>query len=113
MIRIEPMKNLFTEVSDEGADEIFEQLLETRGVRIERIVSRGHASPANGWYDQDEDEWVLVLRGSGRILFEDGGEALLGAGDHLHISAHRKHKVTWTDPAVATIWLAVFFPGST
>jgi len=107
------MKNLLTPVSVNGNDEIFERILEAGDVRIERIVSHGHTSPASGWYDQDEDEWVLVLQGSGRVLFEDARECLLGAGDHLYIAAHRKHKVTWTDPDAATIWLAVFFPGST
>jgi len=106
------MKNLFTPVSDEGAGEVFEEILEAGGVRMERIVSHGHSSPASGWYDQDEDEWVLVLQGSGKILFEDGRELLLDAGDHLYIAAHQKHRVTWTDPAAATIWLAVFFPHS-
>jgi len=104
------MKNLFAPVSDQGHEEVFEPLLESGPVRIERIVSHGHASPPGGWYDQDEDEWVLVVQGKGKILFEDGSECLLGAGDHLHIAAHRKHRVTWTDPAGATIWLAVFFP---
>ena len=107
-----PMKNLFTPVSDKGDGEVFEKILEVGGVRIERIVSHGHTSPASGWYDQDEDEWVLVLRGSGKILFQDGSERLLSAGDHLHISAHQKHKVTWTDPVAPTFWLAVFFPRS-
>ena len=91
------------------AEEIFEKVLDEGGVRIERIVSRGHTSPASGWYDQDEDEWVLLLQGSGRILFEDGSEFLLCPGDCLSISAHHRHKVIWTDPAVATIWLAVFY----
>jgi len=107
-----PMKNLFTPVPANGAKEIFEKILEAGNVRIERIVSHGHASPRNGWYDQDEDEWVLILQGSGKLMFEDGREYLLGAGDHLHIAAHQKHRVTWTDPAAATIWLAVFFPCS-
>lgn len=106
------VKNLFKPVSDGGADEICERILELDGVRIERIVSHGHTSPAVGWYDQDEDEWVLILQGSGKVLFEDGVEHMLGVGDHLYIAAHRKHKVTWTDPAAATIWLAIFFPGS-
>lgn len=109
---IKLMKNLFAPVSDSGAEEIFELILGAGGVRIERIVSHGHTSPANGWYDQDEDEWVLILQGSGQVLYEDGREFLLRAGDHLHVAAHQKHKVTWTDPEVATIWLAIFFPRS-
>nr|HQU73613.1 cupin domain-containing protein [Calditrichia bacterium] len=68
-----------------------------------------HASPERGWYDQDEHEWVTVLQGRGRLLFEDGEIAELGAGDCLNIPAHRKHKVTWTDPDQITIWLAIFY----
>jgi len=107
------MKNLFTPIPNKGKGEVFEQILKAGPVRIERIVSHGHTSPSSGWYDQDEDEWVLVLQGSGKIQFEDGTECLLRAGDHLHISAHQKHRVAWTDPAKATHWLAVFFPRST
>jgi len=103
------VKNLFTQIPTETAGEIVGHILEAGPVRIERIVSHGHTSPASGWYDQDEDEWVLVLQGAGNILYEDGREYTLGAGDHLYIPARQKHKVTWTDPAVATIWLAVFF----
>jgi cupin 2 domain-containing protein len=103
------MQNLFTLIPGARADEVFEQILNAGPVRIERIVSRGHASPASGWYDQDEEEWVLVLQGSGKILFEDGPEFLLCPGDYLNIPAQQKHKVTWTDPAGPTIWLAVFY----
>ncbi|MGA9574952.1 MAG: cupin domain-containing protein [Lysobacterales bacterium] len=103
------MKNLFNSIPGDGAEEVFDQILNSDSVRIERIISRGHTSPANGWFDQEEEEWVMVLQGSGKILFENGQEFLLGAGDNLLISAHQKHKVTWTDPAGVTIWLAVFF----
>ena len=103
------MKNLFTIIPADNAGEVFEQILNAGVVRIERIISRGHTSPASGWYDQDEDEWVLVLQGSGKILFEDGHEFLLCPGDYLDIPAHQKHKVTWTDLVGDTIWLAVFY----
>jgi len=103
------LKNLLTSIPVESAGEVFEQILNAGALRIERIVSRGHASPESGWYDQDEEEWVLVLQGSGKIHFEDGPEFLLGPGDCLNISAHQKHRVTWTDPAGPTIWLAVFY----
>ncbi|MEZ4601192.1 MAG: cupin domain-containing protein [Syntrophotaleaceae bacterium] len=69
----------------------------------------GHASPAQGWYDQDENEWVIVLEGSGSILFEDGRQVVLNRGDHLYIPAHARHKVLWTEKHKPTIWLAVFF----
>jgi cupin 2 domain-containing protein len=104
------MINLLTQIPDKRADEVVELIVRTNDVRIERIVSQGHTSPAEGWYDQAEDEWVMVLKGAGKILFEDGRELLLVAGDHLHIAAHQKHRVAWTDPGTETIWLAVFFP---
>lgn len=79
--------------------------------RIERIVSQGHASPPGFWYDQPEDEWVLVLQGAGTIAFaEEGSEVTLCAGDYLHIPAHCRHRVAWTDPHLPTIWLAVHSP---
>ena len=83
-------------------------LLETPRVRIERIVSTGQASPPGFWYDQDRAEWVLVVSGAAGLLFEGEAEPLsLGPGDWVHIPAHRRHRVLWTDPANPTVWLAV------
>ena len=100
--------NLFANLPAPAKDEVFDDLLRADGVRIERIVSQGHTSPAEGWYDQDEHEWVMVLRGGGRIAFDDGSEIALKPGDYLHIPAHRRHRVSWTDPSQPTVWLAVF-----
>jgi cupin 2 domain-containing protein len=95
---------------DAGSAERFEALLSRPGLRIERIVSQGHASPAGFWYDQADGEWVLVLAGAARLRFEDETDAhLLGPGDWVDIAPHRRHRVDWTDPTVATIWLAVFY----
>ncbi len=95
---------------DAGSAERFDTLLSRPGLRIERIVSRGQASPAGFWYDQTDGEWVLVLAGAARLRFEDETDArLLGPGDWVDIDPHRRHRVDWTDPAVATIWLAVFY----
>ena len=78
--------------------------------RTRRCVSQGQASPAGFWYDQAEGEWVLVLAGAARLRFEDEPDArLLGPGDWLDIAPRRRHRVDWTDPAVPTIWLAVFY----
>ena len=101
--------NLFASLPERPASEVFDTLLAHDKVRIERIVSRGHTAPAEGWFDQDEHEWVLVLEGAGRLLFEDGRELELRRGDHLNIPAHARHKVTWTDPERLTVWLAVFY----
>lgn len=94
------------------AGEHIEQIVPGSGVRIERIVSKGHTSPESGWYDQSEDEWVMVLQGRGNVLFEqDGAELEMGPGDWCEIPAHCRHRVSWTDPDQETIWLAVHYPG--
>ena len=103
------MKNLFEALPDATNAEIVEDLLKGEGIRIERIVSQGQRSPESGWYDQEENEWVIVLKGSGRIEYEDGGEDLLEEGDYVNIPRHRKHRVAWTDPDKPTVWLAVFY----
>ncbi len=89
--------------------EVFEDIVHAPGVRIERIVSLGHTSPESGWYDQDENEWVMVIQGGGEITFEDGAVCKLSKGDYLTIPAGRKHRVSWTDPDQITLWLAVFY----
>jgi len=92
---------------------VFETLLDKEHVKIERIISKGQTSPESGWYDQAQHEWVLLLEGAATITFEDGKETNLSKGDHLNIPAHVKHKVSWTDPDVETIWLAVFYGKNT
>ena len=89
-------------------NELKETLVQAKHVRIERIVSNGHASPAGFWYDQAENEWVLVVQGAARLQFEDE-TAELRPGDWINIPAHRKHRVEWTTPDEPTIWLAVFY----
>lgn len=101
--------NLIASIPAELDTEVFSELLHDKHIRIERIVSKGHTSPAFGWYDQEDNEWVLVLEGAGKILFEDGRQVTLNKGDFLHIPAHDKHKVAWTDPDRLTIWLAVHY----
>lgn len=91
-------------------DEISEILLTGRDLRIERIVSHGQASPPGYWYDQDQDEWVLLLEGAARLRFENReAPLLLGPGSHVHIAAHVRHRVEWTAPDRRTLWLAVFY----
>ena len=91
-------------------DELSEVMLTGRDLRIERIVSHGQASPPGYWYDQDEDEWVMLLEGEATLRFETDNALLrLTPGMHLHIPAHLRHRVEWTAPARRTIWLAVFY----
>jgi cupin 2 domain-containing protein len=100
--------NVFADVADRLDDEQVAELLSTADVRIARIVSTGHASPPGFWYDQDRAEWVMLLAGSAGLLFEGEAEPrLLKPGDYIHIGAHIRHRVAWTDPAQPTVWLAI------
>ena len=100
--------NLLRDLPDSRAGEVTDALLAVPGLRIERIVSLGQVSPPGFWYDQSEAEWVLLLKGAARLRFADEpGERVLGPGDWLHIAAHRRHRIEWTDPAQPTVWLAV------
>ena len=102
--------NLLSPLPDADAAECIDTLLTRRDLRIERIVSRGQASPPGFWYDQGEGEWVVLLAGAARLRFADETEAcLLRPGDWIDIAPHRRHRVDWTDPATPTVWLAVFY----
>jgi cupin 2 domain-containing protein len=100
--------NLFADLPQQLSDELFTTLLESKNLRIERIVSHGHASPDGFWYDQDHHEWVMVLKGAARLSFEDE-TVEMKPGDFVNIPAHKKHRVEWTMPDEPTIWLAAFY----
>ena len=100
--------NLFADPPSNLPEEIFTTLLEASDVRIERIVSHGQCSRDGFWYDQDQAEWVLVLRGAARLQFE-GRLLEMRPGDFVNIPAHQKHRVAWTPPDEPTIWLAVHY----
>jgi cupin 2 domain-containing protein len=102
--------NLFDDIPTHLPDELIEVLAQSDHLRIERIVSRGHASAEGFWYDQDWNELVLLLSGSARLAFEDTGDAIdLKPGDYLLIPAHRRHRVAGTREDTDTVWLAVHF----
>ena len=100
--------NLFDAIPDALPHEQIDALVATPNVRIERIVSRGHSSPPGFWYEQDKAEWVIVIAGSGAVLFEgEPAPRMLRPGDYLHIPAHARHRVEWTDRNEPTVWIAV------
>src|SRR5437899_13087417 len=100
--------NVFANVDQKLPDEQIVELLSARNVRIERIVSTGQASALDEWYDQDRAEWVLLLAGSAGVIFEGEREPLvLDPGSHVHIDAHVRHRVPWTDHAVPHVRLAI------
>lgn len=103
------IQNLYADIPESLDSELVETLATGKELRIERIVSRGQSSPEQGWYDQDSDEWVVVLQGAAVISYPDGDVVTLAEGDYLHIPAHCKHRVQWTDPKRATVWLAIHY----
>lgn len=103
------IENLFESLPEVISEELFTEIVSGENVKIERIISRGHTSPQSGWFDQDDNEWVVVLKGEAKLLIKDSNEVHLVAGSYLNIPAHTKHKVTWTIPNTETIWLAVHY----
>jgi cupin 2 domain-containing protein len=103
-------KNIYSDIPAELRDELVEVLSENPDLRIERIVSRGHRSPDGFWYDQEKNEFVLLVTGEAELIFEEEDESVhMEAGDYLVIPAHRRHRVAWTAPDRDTVWLAVYF----
>ncbi len=102
--------NLMTNIPAALPAELFETLAEADGVRIERIISRGHATPPGEWLDQADTEWVMLVAGQASILFEgEPPPRLLTPGDHLTIPPHTRHRVESTASDQTTIWLAVHY----
>lgn len=103
------MKNLLNDIPGPLPDELFETLVDTPSVCVQRIVSRGHTTPRGDWYDQDTNEFVVLLKGAAKLEFEKGRMVGLVPGDWLQIPAHEKHRVAWTDENSETVWLAVHY----
>ena len=104
------MNNLLSHIPVALPDELLETLVDAESVRIERIVSHGHTSPEGFWYDQEQHEWVLLVKGAARLRFEgDGSPIEMKPGDFVNIPAHKRHRVEWTTPDEPTVWLAVHY----
>lgn len=101
------MPNIFSKIDPDAREEVLTDLLKRPGVRIERIVSTGQASPPGYWYDQAWDEWVMVVSGSAILTVEGQAPMTLAPGDYLFLPAHTRHRVDCTDPEQPTVWLAV------
>ncbi len=104
------VNNIFRELPVTLREEFLQTLAESGFVRVERIVSDGHASPPGEWYDQKQDEWVLLVSGEATLLFEKNATLLtMLPGDHVMIPAGFRHRVERTDMTQKTVWLAVHF----
>ncbi len=103
------MNNIFAELPNNLEQEVFETLISSEVVKVERIISKGHTTGTGQWYDQDLSEWVMVLKGAAKLVFEGGEPVHLIEGSYINIPAHQKHRVEWTDPNQETIWLAIHY----
>jgi cupin 2 domain-containing protein len=101
------MTNIFNLPVSLPSEEIFEALISTPDILIERIVSTGQTTPPGQWYDQDKDEWVILLQGEAELAYEDGSRIKLKAGDYLLIRSHQKHRVEFTTVDPPCLWLAI------
>lgn len=105
--------NLFGNIPSALQEELIQVLAESGNVRIEQIVSDGHITEPGTWYDQEWDEWVLLVSGGATLLFEgNAAPFVLQPGDHLLIPAHCRHRVERTDSGRKTVWVAVHFDGN-
>lgn len=103
------MTNIFESIPTNIQTEVFENIVDSSNVKIERIISKGHASTPTEWLDEQANEWVIVLQGEAILLFDNASSVTLKTGDYINIPAHTKHKVEWTTPDTETIWLAIHY----
>ena len=104
------INNIYDLIPEAVPEELLTTVLRGENFRVERIVSKGHSTPSNQWYDQEQNEWVLLLAGSAGLLFEDEDKPrVLKPGDYLNIPAYRRHRVIWTDPTEYTVWLTIHY----
>lgn len=103
------IKNIFENIPDKLETEFFEDLLKTDNFKLERIVSQAHSSPDGFWYDQDKNEFVLLISGSAELEFEDENITQLKPGDYIIIPSHKKHRLKKTDPDKKTVWLTIHY----
>ncbi len=100
--------NIFSQIPDSLKEELFEDIISTKNIKIERIVSDGHISPKEGWYKSSQNEWVIILQGEAILTFENK-DVELKRGDYFNITAFTKHKVSYTSKDEKTIWLAIYY----
>ena len=95
--------NIFSEIPDRLKDELFEDIISSKNIKIERIISDGHTSPKNGWYESKQNEWVILLQGEAILSFDKGDDLTLNVGDYVNIPSLKKHKVSYTSKSQKSI----------
>jgi cupin 2 domain-containing protein len=104
------MENIYASVPGALKEELLEILLAAKGFRLERIVSKGHATPPGDWYDQETGEWVILLKGGAGLRFEGQEDVwVMKPGDYVLIPPHSRHRIEWTAEGETTVWLAFHY----
>ena len=104
------IKNIYTTKGESLEEELIEELVAKGSFRLERIVSKGHRTPEGEWYDQERDEWVVLLKGRAMLKIEGRDDMpTMKPGDCIHLPANLRHRVEWTDPGKETVWLALHY----
>lgn len=104
------VKNFLRPIPRATNQEIFEPVWRAKGLTVERIVSRGQATPPGTWLSEKKDEWVMVLTGRARLRFYGRRKFVeMKAGDYLLIPSGKRHRVEWTDKKKPTVWLAIYY----
>lgn len=101
----EILGNIYVLPGESWPEELFEVTAQGKNIRIERILSCGQTTPPGQWYEQDSEEWVLLVQGSATLRFESGALVELNSGDHLLIPRKCRHRVEYT--SAPCIWIAV------
>jgi cupin 2 domain-containing protein len=105
--------NIFAKLPQSVSEEVFHEIIHGERFRLERIVSFGQATPSGQWYDQEQNEWVVLLSGAAGLRFEEEESLrVLHPGDFVNIPAHTRHRVEWTDEKQHTVWLALHYSKS-
>ena len=102
-------KNILLDIPNKINEEIFQELAKTKNCKIQRIISRNHKTPKNKWYDQTENEFIIILQGNAEILFKTEKSVIMKEGDYLNIPSHVKHRVEKTSDKEETMWLAIHY----
>ena len=104
------IRNIFSEIPNSINGELAEILIRNEHFMLKRIISQGEATPPGEWFDQDTNEWVILLSGGAGLIFEnEADECVMHPGDYVHIPAHQRHRVEWTDSKQKTVWLAIHY----
>ncbi len=104
------MDNIFAQYPEKLSEELIEEITSGASFKLKRIVSKGHATPQGEWYDQEREEWVILLKGNADIRIDGKSEVVsLKPGDYIHLPAHKKHRVERTEPDTETVWLALHY----